>query len=748
MQFASDPWNLYATVRSELDNQGYTVVRADEMANARSASHVWTMIDNADVVLVDMSAQNVNVYIELGVAAAWRDMSARGDDGGNGRQPRPLVALLGDRGAKERLPFDVRDWNYADYDPKDEASIRAAVRQALQSGGAQLQTIAAHQVGVNVPPPTYWLLGDQILRTLPSAVGGEIADPAAAILATRYIQQLGILDGEELAATISFPQIGYLRDRRPLIAQLLECQPAFPVRLDTEMRGYITDALEALFRAEGERDHRVTHSMDLARLSTVDRRLTLVGALRRPSGERTSAEARVIAETLSRIAAADAGTARLELPERWLEGIAAIAKLTRLTARSAPPGELQTRPRIQSQSGDSALRNQVLELLSAIDRADAEATKPAVISTLGGAYFFGHSTAILTDRASDYAEDARALHELTSSGQFVPIPDSGGADFRTYVDGLRNLAAAPEFVFSVEHPFHFRVLLEVLSDENRRYPAECILTSEALRLVLESPEPSSHVVWFRDQLSLVANLLTTGDDSRSVAYLQHYLSFGRTPHTSSFMRLEYTPIVPRLVERTWWPSEFKEGTDQIVNLPNSVVEGLTALKRQAHLGRLWRGEATDVDLRTLAGEVTAWSGDELDTKDLVRTVHNSSRWLGLTLPELAIAEVQVGRWLIAAMRNRWKDAVDTLGIADPTGSEREDLVRTRDQAGRVLNILARFSREYVGDGPGDNVAGFRTTLARVSAPGFGGSAAQKATMLADRLKLMADDFRADLDSLA
>ena len=70
-------------------------------------------------------------------------------------------------------------------------------------------------------------------------------------------------------------------------------------------------------------------------------------------------------------------------------------------------------------------------------------------------------------------------------------------------------------IFAIEHPFHFRVLLEVMSDENRRYPAEPVLNVEALRRILSDAMFWSHVVWSRDQLPVVGNLVRLPGEATS-----------------------------------------------------------------------------------------------------------------------------------------------------------------------------------------------------------------------------------------
>ena len=159
------------------------------------------------------------------------------------------------------------------------------------------------------------------------------------------------------------------------------------------------------------------------------------------------------------------------------------------------------------------------------------------IATLGGALFLQGSIGILgEDDAGEarltYGSEGLRIAELTreSHGQRVePMPND---QLTIYKAGLRNLASRDDSVFAVEHPFHFRVLLEVLSDENRRYPAESVLNFEALRCLWGASEIWEHFVWSRDQHPIVGNLVENEVGQRDLAFLQTYVSFGRTPHTS------------------------------------------------------------------------------------------------------------------------------------------------------------------------------------------------------------------------
>ena len=294
----------------------------------------------------------------------------------------------------------------------------------------------------------------------------------------------------------------------------------------------------------------------------------------------------------------------------------------------------------------------------------------------------------------------------------MPSPEAA----ELYMTGLLRFARRGDSVFAIEHPFHFRVLLEVMSDENRRYPAEPVLNVEALRRILPDATFWSHVVWSRDQLPVVGNLLRLPERQRVDAFVQHYAAFGRTPHTSSFTHLDYevrSPVGDASVSASW-PAAFQAYRRRAIrNMPNSVCQVIRAVDRQRWLGRLWRGTPEENDLRWLCGQMVAWDGHRESDVALADRVWHSDRWIGQIFPVAAMTEIRTGAWLLEALRLRLAAAVSPVtrdGAEYDPGQERPDPeLRANEELRCVLEIMTLFSADYIS-GDEDGIPGLKKTL--------------------------------------
>ena len=283
-----------------------------------------------------------------------------------------------------------------------------------------------------------------IETAIPVEVASLGLTPDVALLTTAYIFHIGHMVGQEMAASAGFP--------------------VFP--RDDEERGVLLGALEP---------RGLSSLLALGRLKTLERKVAaappaealtegaaaeerLLAAAIFNQEARTEAQSRKLSKTLSDIS----GTAGPHPDyEYWTPGIEAIAKLTRLVIEAVIPTKIGTMDNLLDPA--SGLRQ---------------------ISTLGGALFLGHSIGVLTggsaaDSQSPYAVLGGRIAKLTEAlgrGR-VKVPDP--AEVEKYARGLQAFAARGDSVFAIEHPFHFRVLLEVLSDENRRYPAEPVQIGRA-----------------------------------------------------------------------------------------------------------------------------------------------------------------------------------------------------------------------------------------------------------------------------
>jgi hypothetical protein len=130
MPFTSELDFVHGVVRSTVESYGCDVVRADEVFLSRPVmDDVKTMIAEADLVIVDFTGKNPNVYYEAGLADAWK---------------KDWIVLVQ---STDDLTFDVRHIRSIRYsntmgaDRKLEANLRSAM-EAL-GYGSQDASVAA-----------------------------------------------------------------------------------------------------------------------------------------------------------------------------------------------------------------------------------------------------------------------------------------------------------------------------------------------------------------------------------------------------------------------------------------------------------------------------------------------------------------------------------------------------------------------------------------------------------------------------
>lgn len=522
----------------------------------------------------------------------------------------------------------------------------------------------------------------EVIRgALPQEVLDQIQDPATALLVTLYVLYMGRIVGEEMAGTVGFP--GFPADRaiRRALAQDLKYY------LDPRRAIDIITALEQSLHSP------VPEVSIPGEAAMIEERLLLEAILTRD--ERTAAQGRALSRELSAIASGS-GYDRQDL-EYWEPGIKGIARITRLMIEAVPPTKVGTMNHLRHQG--AGLRS---------------------IATLGGALFLGSSLRILADGNQEglqprYSQLGLRLAELTQhmGGQQVQMASS--TETELYVDGLLKFARKGGSAFAIEHPFHFRVLLEVLSDENRRYPAEPVLNVEAMRRIWPGDSLWSNIVWSRDQLPVVVNLIRHPDNQRADAFIQHYAAFGRTPHTSSFTHLDYEIRSPVGEDPSSlsWPTAFLGYRDRPVqNMPNSVCEVMHSIEQQQQLGRIWRGVPEGNDLKWLCGQLVAWEEHRESDGTLAARIWRSSSWLGHALPVAAMAEIRTGAWILEALRLRLKATSSTDGGPDGTHPAQEQPDREQRAAQElrcVLEIMILFATDYIS-GNGDGITGLKKTL--------------------------------------
>jgi hypothetical protein len=133
MPFASELDYVYKTIKKTVEKQGLICRRADESFIARPiVEDIKEQIAEADLVIVDFTGQNPNVYYEAGLAYAWN---------------KKWIILAQ---SQADLTFDVRHLRMVSYsnsmgaDLKLQHDLSRAIREAY--GGRQPQDESAEDI--------------------------------------------------------------------------------------------------------------------------------------------------------------------------------------------------------------------------------------------------------------------------------------------------------------------------------------------------------------------------------------------------------------------------------------------------------------------------------------------------------------------------------------------------------------------------------------------------------------------------
>jgi hypothetical protein len=665
----------YRIIKEELErNTGYRLLRREDLTGADPTS-IFSVLAYAHLIIVDVSRLDQATDIALGAAiafAAHPDHDAQNDG--------PHVIVIGDQqsaapDAAAQLPFEHYERNRPE--TAAQAISRLLARERAVICLPPLTSLDLTRSGPAAGPSI-----SDLQAVVPREVSEEIDDPVVAFLLTLYIEHIGSIVGEELAATTGFPPFPELgKERLDLIHGVMRRRRSLDSGavldlLEQSLKVYLNPGSPGLQQVPG--------GSDFARAQLLADAVI--------NQRRDDAQLDELSKTLSRIAS------RTVVPRTdirsWPAGIKAISRITRLIVSAAAPPAVATMDRLMR--NDPRLR---------------------AIATLGGALFLQGSIGILGEddvgqARLTYGREGLRIAELTRESHGQRVEPMTGDQLIAYKAGLRTLASRDDSVFAVEHPFHFRVLLEVLSDENRRYPAESVLNFEALRCLWGASEVWEHFVWSRDQHPIVGNLVENEAGQRDLAFLQTYVSFGRTPHTSSFLRLDYDPVA-LLGEATqnaepyrtsWWPEAAAHlGSEPIRNLPSSLCAAMYAIQRQRMLGRIWRGDVSESDLLWVGSELITWNGFTVTDGALADTVWDSSRWADPGFPRMALVEIRIGTWLLQALRRRLEPRTRAGYPATTPETKITEEVRC------VLSIMCFFVADYLS-GAGDGIAGLQQSL--------------------------------------
>lgn len=116
MPFAPEFNVVFTAIEEAVEACGIDCIRADELSVSRPIMEdVRVLIESADLIIVDLSGRNPNVYYEAGMAAAWK-------------KPWIVVAQ-----SKDDVTFDVRHVRYILYsrDKMGRAQLQHDLKKAV-----------------------------------------------------------------------------------------------------------------------------------------------------------------------------------------------------------------------------------------------------------------------------------------------------------------------------------------------------------------------------------------------------------------------------------------------------------------------------------------------------------------------------------------------------------------------------------------------------------------------------------------
>lgn len=110
---------VFDVIKPLLEQHGFQAVRADQLpGSSRAHDKIEASIRNADLVVVEATENNPNVYFEWGIAVA---------------NQKEFLALAT---TTAQIPFDTRQWRHLLYDPSDLAKLQIDFETWLQATSA------------------------------------------------------------------------------------------------------------------------------------------------------------------------------------------------------------------------------------------------------------------------------------------------------------------------------------------------------------------------------------------------------------------------------------------------------------------------------------------------------------------------------------------------------------------------------------------------------------------------------------
>lgn len=104
MPFKNEYNHIYGTLKETLQNNGYIVNRADEIAGSKPIMNkILNEILRSQYIVVDLTGYNPNVFYELGISHSFKDAQN--------------ILLIKQK--NDKIPFDISHLTYIEYEPNN-----------------------------------------------------------------------------------------------------------------------------------------------------------------------------------------------------------------------------------------------------------------------------------------------------------------------------------------------------------------------------------------------------------------------------------------------------------------------------------------------------------------------------------------------------------------------------------------------------------------------------------------------------
>lgn len=138
MPFDASFGDVYKTIEQTLAELGHRALRADQVFDTKPIMiSIMEKINQAHLVIADVTDRNANVFYELGMAHVLKDR----------------VVLITQR--VDDVPFDLRHFRHIVYEPTPEgaAKLRQSLLETVRAVGFANEPMAAGEVSTHEEPP-------------------------------------------------------------------------------------------------------------------------------------------------------------------------------------------------------------------------------------------------------------------------------------------------------------------------------------------------------------------------------------------------------------------------------------------------------------------------------------------------------------------------------------------------------------------------------------------------------------------